>query len=252
MNLDFLSGIGDSIAAFFESPLVQLGLQAIGVYIVIIWLASAYWAFRDMQARTSNPVAPYLAAALVVGFTPVFFIFGILVYRIIRPQERRGEAYERGLAEEALIAEIEQIEHCATCGRKVHEEWIICPTCRTRLKRVCPHCSKLVGLEWSLCAWCGRDFERREALASVGSVPVRPTRERPAAPAAAASPAQMAVPGQVAAPAQMSAPAQTAAPAPVGEPAAAAVSVPTVRTTRTTRPPRSSSGAPATDPTPRG
>jgi Double zinc ribbon len=249
MNLDFLSGIGDAIAGFFESPLVQTGLQAIGVYIVIIWLASAYWAFRDMQARTSNPVVPYLAAALIVGFTPVFFIFGIIVYRIIRPQERRGEAYERGLAEEALIAEIEQIEHCATCGRKVHEEWIICPTCRTRLKRVCPHCSKLVGLEWSLCAWCGRDFERREALASVGSVPVRPTRERPAAPAAAASPVPVAAaPVQVAA-AVSAAPLQASAPAPVAEPAAAAVSVPTVRTTRTTR---SSAASPATDPTPRG
>jgi hypothetical protein len=117
MNLDFLSGIGDAIAAFFESPLVQAGLQAIGVYVVVIWLASAYWAFRDMQGRTANPVLPYLAAALVVGFTPVFFIFGVLVYRIVRPQERLGEAYERGLAEEALIAEIEQIEHCATCGR---------------------------------------------------------------------------------------------------------------------------------------
>jgi len=246
MNLDFLSGIGDAIAAFFESPLVQLGLQAIGVYIVIIWLASAYWAFRDMQARTTNPVVPYLAAALVVAFTPVFFIFGILVYRIIRPQERRGEAYERGLAEEALIAEIEQIEHCATCGRKVHEEWIICPTCRTRLKRVCPHCSKLVGLEWSLCAWCGRDFERREALASVGSVPVRPVRERPPVSTAAASPAPMAAPAQMATPAPM------AAPAPVAEPAATAVSVPTVRTTRTTRPSRSSAGSPAPDPTPHG
>jgi hypothetical protein len=245
MNLDFLSGIGDAIAGFFESPLVQAGLQAIGVYIVIIWLASAYWAFRDMQARTSNPVLPYLAAALIVGFTPVFFIFGIIVYRIIRPQERRGEAYERGLAEEALIAEIEQIEHCATCGRKVHEDWIICPTCRTRLKRVCPHCSKLVGLEWSLCAWCGRDFERREALASVGSVPVRPTRERPAASTAAASPVQA---GAVVS----AAPLQASAPAPVDDPAAPAVAVPTVRTTRTTRTTRSSAAAPATDPTSRG
>jgi RNA polymerase subunit RPABC4/transcription elongation factor Spt4 len=240
MNLDFLSGIGDAIAAFFESPIVQLGLQAIGVYVVIIWLACAYWAFRDMQARTANPVVPYLAAALVVAFTPVFFIFGILVYRIIRPQERLGEAYERGLAEEALIAEIEQIEHCATCARKVHEDWIICPTCRTRLKRVCPHCSKLVGLEWSLCAWCGRDFERREALAAVGSTPVRPIRDRPPAPAAAAAAAPMAAP----LPAAASSPA--AAPVPAAEPGAPAIATPTVRTSRTTR---SAPGKPAADPT---
>ena len=42
----------------------------------------------------------------------------------------------------------------------MNDEWIICPTCRTRLNRVCPNCSRLVGLDWSLCAWCGRDFER--------------------------------------------------------------------------------------------
>ncbi len=220
MDLSFLSGIGDAITAFFDSPLVQVGIQAIGVYIVAIWLASAYWAFRDMQGRTANPVLPYLAAALVIGFTPVFFLFGIIVYRIVRPQERLGEAYERSLAEEALIAEIEQIEHCATCGRKVDEDWIICPTCRTRLKRVCPHCSKLVGLDWSLCAWCGRDFERREALASVGSVPVRPLRD--AAPE----------PG----------------PAPVAEPVAAAVT--TARTTRAVR--ASAAGASPTAPRPAG
>jgi hypothetical protein len=230
MNLDFLSGIGDGIAAFLDSPLVKLGFQAMGVYIVVIWLASAYWAFRDMQGRTANPVLPYLAAALVIGFTPVLFLFGLLVYRIIRPQEALGEAYERGLAEEALIAEIEQIEHCATCGRKVNESWIICPTCRTRLKRVCPHCSKLVGLEWSLCAWCGRDFERREALASVGSVPVRPIRERAPEPA----------------------------PAPAAElPAAAAVTTvrpaaAAVTTVRQARAPRPTTGSQASGPTTRG
>ncbi len=234
MNLDFLSGIGDAIAGFFNSPLVQLGLRAIGVYIVLIWLASAYWAFRDMQGRTANPVLPYVAAAIVVGFTPVFFLFGILVYRIVRPQERLGEAYERGLAEEALIAEIEQIEHCATCGRKVDEEWIICPTCRTRLKRVCPHCSKLVGLDWSMCAWCGRDFERREAITAVGAVP-RPVREaaldpRPAQrPVAAPDPR----PRPLAAPAVAPA-AELAAPAAEPAPAAALATTRAARASRST------------------
>jgi RNA polymerase subunit RPABC4/transcription elongation factor Spt4 len=168
MNLDFLSGIGDAIGSFFATPIVQFGLKAIGIYIVIVWLAAAFWAFRDMQLRTANPILPYLAAAFIIGFTPVLFVFAVLVYKIIRPQERLGEAYERDLAEEALLAEIDAIEHCATCGRKVHEEWILCPTCRTRLKRVCPNCNRLVGFEWSLCAWCGRDFER--VVGAIGPV----------------------------------------------------------------------------------
>ena len=171
MNLDFLSGIGDAIGDFFASPLVQLAIQAMAVYFVLIWLAAAFWAFRDMQLRTANPILPYMAAVLIIVLTPVFFLAGVIVYRIVRPQEKVGEAYERGLAEEALLAEIESIDHCPTCHRKIHDEWIICPTCRSRLKRVCPNCSRLVGTDWSLCAWCGRDFERREPVMAVGPVP---------------------------------------------------------------------------------
>ncbi len=155
-----LSGIGDALAGFFSSAVVQLALQAIAVYLIILWLAGAYWAFRDMQQRNENPILPYVAASFIILFTPIFFPLAIFVYKIIRPHEKIGETYERNLAEEALLAEVEAIKSCPTCARRVNEEWIICPTCRTRLNRVCPNCSRLVGLDWSLCAWCGKDFER--------------------------------------------------------------------------------------------
>jgi RNA polymerase subunit RPABC4/transcription elongation factor Spt4 len=113
-----------------------------------------------MQLRSENPVLPYLAAALIVLFTPVLFLFGVIVYRIVRPQEKIGEVYERNLAEEALLAEVEAVKICPACRKRIHDEWIICPNCRTRLNRVCANCGRLVGLDWSLCAWCGRDFER--------------------------------------------------------------------------------------------
>ncbi len=32
------------------------------------------------------------------------------------------------------MVEIEAAPHCANCGRQVHEDWIICPTCRNRLQ----------------------------------------------------------------------------------------------------------------------
>ena len=107
---------------------MQFAIQALVVYFVILWLAAAYWAFRDMQQRSENPVLPYLAAALIVLFTPVLFVFGIIVYRIIRPHEKIGEVYERNLAEEALLAEVEAIKTCPSCRRRVNDEWIICPT----------------------------------------------------------------------------------------------------------------------------
>ena len=138
--------IGKALAGFFGSPVVQLAIQAIAVYLIILWLAGAYWAFRDMQQRTENPILPYVAASFIIVFTPIFFPLAIFVYKIIRPHEKIGEVYERNLAEEALLAEVEAIKSCPTCARRVHDEWIICPTCRTRLNRVCPNCSRLVGL----------------------------------------------------------------------------------------------------------
>ncbi|HET9457055.1 MAG TPA: zinc ribbon domain-containing protein [Candidatus Limnocylindrales bacterium] len=173
---EIFAEIGKALGGFFGSAPVQLALQAIAVYLIILWLAGAYWAFRDMQQRTENPILPYVAASFIIVFTPVFFPLAIFVYKIIRPHEKIGEVYERNLAEEALLAEVEAIKSCPTCARKVHDEWIICPTCRTRLNRVCPNCSRLVGLDWSLCAWCGKDFERRDlpAAAIARPAPITP------------------------------------------------------------------------------
>ena len=189
-----LSGIFDAIGQFFDNPIIQFGIRAIAVYVVVLWLAAAYWAFRDLQLRTNNPVAPYLAAALIIVFTPVFFLLGVIVYRIIRPGERIGDVNERQLAEEALLAEVEAIRTCPGCRRRVHEEWIICPSCRTRLNRVCPNCGKLVGLDWSLCAWCGKDFERREPVAvpAVGAPEPRPILPIGPTPGPAGEPAKSA------------------------------------------------------------
>ena len=106
-----------------------------------------------------------VVTALIICFTPLFFLFGVVLYRLVRPTETVAEANERALAEEAMLVEVEAQAHCADCGRSVQPGWIICPTCRNRLRRVCPECGKLVELDWSLCAWCGKDFEPPARLA---------------------------------------------------------------------------------------
>jgi RNA polymerase subunit RPABC4/transcription elongation factor Spt4 len=157
---DISGQLGNAADSFFSSAVVHFVIYSIVVYLFIAWLAAAYWAFRDMHDRTENPVLPYIAAAIILVPTPFLFVLGVIIYRVIRPAERLGEVYERNLAEEALLAEVEAIRTCRNCDRRVNEEWIICPWCRTRLNRVCPNCEKLVGLDWTLCAWCGKDFER--------------------------------------------------------------------------------------------
>jgi hypothetical protein len=173
------TAVGDAFSSIFNNPVIKLGIQLAVIYWVLLWLAASYWAFRDMQGRSDNPLAPYLASAFIIVFTPLLFPLAVFTYRIVRPQERIGDVYERNLAEEAMLAEIEAIPHCPTCDRRVEAAWIICPTCRTRLNRVCPNCTRLVGLDWSLCAWCGREFERHDQIAASAGAPIvsLPSRE---------------------------------------------------------------------------
>jgi RNA polymerase subunit RPABC4/transcription elongation factor Spt4/low affinity Fe/Cu permease len=183
---DILNQIGETVGGVIGSPPVQLGLRLLAIYLIVIWLASAYWGFRDMQQRSDNPILPYLVAAGIILFTPIFFILAVWIYKIVRPHEKIGEVWERNLAEEALLNEVESIHHCPGCDRTINDEWIICPTCRTRLNRVCPNCSRLVGMDWSLCAWCGKDFERREVpAAAIEATSRRDATARVATPAPA-------------------------------------------------------------------
>lgn len=191
-----LAGIGDTIGDVFNSPAVQVGTRLIFVYLVVLWIASAYWAFRDMQQRSDNAILPYVVAAGIILFTPFLFILAIWVYKIVRPHEKIGEVWERNLAEEALLNEVESVRHCPTCERRVDEEWIICPSCRTRLNRVCPNCSRLVGLDWSLCAWCGKDFERREVM-QPGTIQPLPSGMEATGRIATPGNASAAVPAQI-------------------------------------------------------
>jgi hypothetical protein len=166
-----LEPIGEFWNGFLSNPIVQLASQLIVIYVVLLWLGTAYWAFRDMQARTENPILPYFSAALIIFFTPLLFIFAVVLYLIVRPRETLAEVYERSLAEESLLAEVEKNELCPVCRDRVDADWLVCPNCRTRLHRVCPSCNRLADPAWSLCAYCGREL----------GAP-RPTRQRTPTP----------------------------------------------------------------------
>jgi len=180
---DLFGELEGTLTDVVESDAFQAVIYVVIAYIVLIWLASAFWAYRDMRLRSASAITPYVAALAIILFTPIFFLFGLLIYRIVRPKETIAEVNERALAEEAMLAEVASHSHCANCERPVHEDWIICPTCRNRLRRVCPNCEHLIELDWTLCAWCGKDFERAEASGTTPFMPSARPAPRPQQPA---------------------------------------------------------------------
>ena len=151
--------IGDAIGAVFENPVVAALVSLIAAYVVLVWLATALWAFVDVRRRTANPIAPYGAAALIILASPVLFPFAVIVHRVLRPDLLVSEARLSELRDRALELEATRTR-CPECDRVVEDDWLICPTCRRSLGHRCQSCGGTVGLEWPVCAWCGTSLER--------------------------------------------------------------------------------------------
>jgi hypothetical protein len=149
-----LKPIGEAIGALLADPTVGLILRIAAAYWIVVWLASALWAFVDLRRRTASPVLPYVSAAAVVLASPVLFPFAVLVHRIVRPSASVADRRLAGLRDAALAGELDQ-ERCPSCGAIVDDEWLLCPACRRPLGHRCDACGRTAGIGWDVCAWCG-------------------------------------------------------------------------------------------------
>jgi RNA polymerase subunit RPABC4/transcription elongation factor Spt4 len=151
------------ITSSFSLSSILLLLTAWGAaFLVAIWLSLIIWTYRDISARTKDHLIRLLAAVVVA----VLFIPGIAVYLILRPRHTLEEEYQMTLEEEAMLQAIEESQLCPGCGRRVKENWMVCPNCHTKLKKNCHQCGKLMELPWHLCPYCGTPAPgmRRENL----------------------------------------------------------------------------------------
>ena len=122
-----------------------------GAFLAALWLAMVIWTFRDIRSRTRDIFAQILAALVVA----ILNLPGLLIYFILRPPETLAEAYTRSLEEEALLQGIEEADRCPGCGQRVVPEYIVCPTCHTKLKKTCSHCGRPLQLRWTVFPYCG-------------------------------------------------------------------------------------------------
>lgn len=133
------------------SGMFQYLIGFAAAFFAALWLSLIFWAFRDIRSRTRDGFARILAVLVVA----VLNVPGIVIYLILRPAKTLEEEYQRTLEEEALLKAIEEINTCPGCGRHTREDWVVCPTCQTRLKKSCSTCRKLLELPWNICPYCG-------------------------------------------------------------------------------------------------
>ena len=129
---------------------LRLAGALIGGYLLVLWFASILWVYRDIQARTRDPITQ----AIGVGISVVFPLVGLPVYWVVRPQETLQEAYDRQLEQEAILSELHSVTGCPNCRRPVSDDFMVCAYCGTALKAPCNSCGRLLQFAWRICPTC--------------------------------------------------------------------------------------------------
>ena len=121
------------------------------VLVVLLWLATAYWTFKDARRRIADPW--FLGLATDVGLVPPFL--GPIIYMFFRPPEYLQDARERELEIKAMEERIAQLDQrCPVCRARVEPTFLVCPVCTTRLKQACPSCGQPLESLWQICPHC--------------------------------------------------------------------------------------------------
>ncbi len=146
--------------------ILRIGITLVAAYLVALWIASIWWAFRDIRARTTD-IFLQIAATLLVA---VFSFPGLLIYAILRPPKTLAQIYEESLEEEAFLQGIQVHSSCPVCKQRVEADFLFCPWCQTRLKRTCTRCDRPLALRWKMCPFCG------QAVSGAPAAPAETTR----------------------------------------------------------------------------
>jgi hypothetical protein len=182
------NGFFDGVHDFFHSGTWYVIRNLLLFFVVVFWLSSVYWVYKDARRRVGDPWL--VAMATILGFLP---FLGPLIYMLFRPPEYLQDVHERELEIRAMEDRLRTRDlHCPVCRAEVDPSYLACPVCTTKLKQACSSCRAPLEALWQVCPFCETRVERgttielglaEEHLAPV-EAPLRtaPRRRKPAQP----------------------------------------------------------------------
>lgn len=150
---------------------LSVALFIFGAYSFALYIGLVVWTFRDIHSRSRDLFAHIMAVILVALFT----LPGLVVYLLLRPQTTLTEEYERQLAEETMLRDLDEERFCPACERRIAPDFVICPHCHHQLRLRCVGCGRLLSPRWDVCPYCGlyreQDIESEEETLDQGEAP---------------------------------------------------------------------------------
>lgn len=100
--------------------------------IFVIPILVGVYVYRDAGKRGMNAVLWLLVALLTPG------LLGLIIYLLVRNN----------------YSDLK----CPNCNTQVEESYVVCPSCRTKLRPTCPSCAAPVQTAWKVCPHCGTEL----------------------------------------------------------------------------------------------
>jgi hypothetical protein len=139
-----------SVRDFFDSGVWLVVRNVTLFFVVVFWLASAFWVYKDARRRIEDPWL--LAMAVALGVFPPFV--GPLLYLLFRPPEYLDDIRERELEIQAMEEAIGTGGRCPVCRAAIEPSFLACPVCTTKLKQACRRCRAPLEPLWQVCPYC--------------------------------------------------------------------------------------------------
>ncbi|HEY6963300.1 MAG TPA: zinc ribbon domain-containing protein [Gaiellaceae bacterium] len=140
------SGVHD----FFHSSTWYVIRNLAIFFVIVFWIASVYWVYKDARRRIEDPLIVWVVTA--VGVVP---FIGPLIYMLFRPPEYLDDVRERELEIKAMEKRLGGRDlHCPVCRAEVDEDFLICPVCTTKLRQACTNCQRPLEALWQVCPYC--------------------------------------------------------------------------------------------------
>jgi hypothetical protein len=138
-----------SVDDFFDST-TWLVIRNLGLFfLVVFWLATAFWVYKDARRRIEDRLL--IALAAIIGLVPPFL--GPFVYMLFRPPEYLEDVRERELEIKAMEKRLGG-GRCPVCRAEIEPGFLVCPVCTTRLRQACAACKAPLEPSWQVCPHC--------------------------------------------------------------------------------------------------
>jgi hypothetical protein len=154
------NGLFNGVSDWFHSGTWYVIRNLAIFFVVVFWLATIFWVYKDARRRIADPWL--VAMATLLGVVP---FLGPLIYLFFRPPEYIEDVRERELEIAAMEERLGRHElHCPVCRATVEPEFLICPVCTTKLKQACVTCKAPLEPLWQVCPYCETPIVRRSPV----------------------------------------------------------------------------------------